>query len=65
MGGCGDEVGAGSGGTARDRHCLIVNCDSDAEGCFVKSGPQRLKRLRKKVPSETKGVPQGLKPHCK
>ena len=31
MGSCGDEVRAGSGGTARDRHCLIVNRASDAE----------------------------------
>jgi hypothetical protein len=49
MGSCGDEVRAGSGGTARGRHVVIVNRASDARGDAervareAKSGPQRLK----------------------
>ena len=33
--GCGDEVGAGSGGAARDRHSAIVKRTSAAEAAFL------------------------------
>jgi hypothetical protein len=35
VGGCGDEVSAGSGGAARDRHSAIVKRTSAAEAAFL------------------------------